>query len=216
MKKSVSLLATGLLVATSLFLASCNEQTGANAAVNSGASVTETTSVASSIAYIVVDSVAANYDYWTEQNEKVQEHAAKLERELQGRVQGLQQEAANLQQAAQNRTMTQNQYLAAEEALYAKQQNLQQYQANIQNEVLKMEAEALDDIYNKISDFLAEYGEANNLDLILTYQKGSGVWYAKEGMNITDAVIEGLNKAFEMEKNGGAPTETETDSSAAE
>ncbi|MEL6535682.1 MAG: OmpH family outer membrane protein, partial [Bacteroidota bacterium] len=187
----------------------CSEP-GNTAATSESAGTTPAgpSTVASSIAYIVLDSVSANYTFWTEQIEKLTAHGEKLQRELDNRVRGFQQEYANLEQAAQNRTMTQNQVLAAQESLAQKQQNLQQYQQNIQVELAQMEGEAMNEVYDKIEAFLTKYGEEKNLDLILTYQRGSGIWYAKEGMNITDSVIEGLNEEHENMKNGGTMSST--------
>ncbi|HAA13184.1 MAG TPA: outer membrane chaperone Skp [Cytophagales bacterium] len=214
MKKQASLLVITLLTGASFLMVQCSDQGAAGTTTgNTVGTSAGSSSVASSIAYIVLDSVSANYSFWAEQIEKLTAHGEKLQRELDNRVRGFQQEVANLEQAAQNRTMTQNQLLAAQDALGQKQQNLQQYQQNIQVELAQMEAEAMNEVYDKIETFLKKYGESNDLDLILTYQRGSGIWYAKEGMNITDSVIEGLNDEHEIVKNGGS---LEMDSSEAD
>lgn len=171
--------------------------------------------VSTSIAYITIDSLTKNYTFWTVQEEKLKARTEKLQSELENRVRGFQQEVQTLQNTAMN--MTQNQYRAAEENLARKQQNLQQYQSNIQNQLLQEESAAMEEVYDKVSSFLEEYGKKHNLELILTYQRGSGVWYAREGMNITNDVIAGLNKAYEMEQNGGTATDAApADSTSAE
>jgi len=53
---------------------------------------------------------------------------------------------------------------------------------------------------------LKEYGDKNNLQLVLTYSRGSDVLYANEGLEITDEVIEGLNAAY-GEKDDSAVSE---------
>lgn len=160
-----------------------------------------------SVAYITFDSLTANYTYWNERTAELKEQADKLQKELENRLTGFQQEVNTLQNTAGN--MTQNQFRAAEEGLARKQQNLQQYQANIQQQLVQLENQMMTSLYDKVEDFLEDYGKKNNLELILTYQRGSGVWYADKGMDITDDVIEGLNSAYDQEQNGTlSPTDT--------
>ena len=216
MKKQVSLLlSAGLFAVAMLAFTQCDSPQAASNNTTSdnanGGSV-----VANKIAYVYIDSISSNYEFWLEQVEKWQAHANKLENEFQNRVRGLQTEAQNLQAAAENRTMTQNQFIAAQENYLKKEQNLQQYQVNLQQEVAGMQNKMMNEVYDKISSFLEGYGQENDLDLILTYQKGNGVWYAREGMDITEAVIEGLNEAYEMEKNGGAAPAAATDTTSAQ
>ena len=50
-------------------------------------------------------------------------------------------------------------------------------------------------MYENISDYLKAYGDKNNLQLVLTYSRGSDVLYANQGLEITNEVIAGLNEA---------------------
>jgi outer membrane protein len=85
---------------------------------------------------------------------------------------------------------------ALEENLMKKQQNLRVYQEDLSRKLRQKEAELNNELYKTISDYLKEYGDENNLQLVLTYSRGSDVLYANEGLEITNEVIEGLNKAY--------------------
>ena len=68
-------------------------------------------------------------------------------------------------------------------------------------------------LYDKVSDYLQDYGTDKNLQLVLTYTKGSGVLYANDSLDITDQIIFGLNEAYSQAQNGGA-TSSKTDSTS--
>jgi len=82
-----------------------------------------------------------------------------------------------------------------------KQQNLRVYQEDLSRKLRQKEAELNNELYKTISDYLKSYGDENNLQLVLTYSRGSDVLYANEGLEITNEVIEGLNKAYNAESD---------------
>jgi outer membrane protein len=146
------------------------------------------------IAYVHSDSLLSNYDFMKEIEAELGELSQKYEKEYQNRAQGLQNEINDFQRTAQNLTMAQGK--ALEENLMKKQQNLRVYQEDLSLKLRQKEAELNNELYKSISEYLKEYGDANNLQLVLTYARGSDVLYANEGLEITDEVIEGLNKSY--------------------
>ncbi|HET8859227.1 OmpH family outer membrane protein [Marivirga sp.] len=146
------------------------------------------------IAYVHSDSLLAKYDFMKEIESELGELSQKYEKEYQNRAQGLQNEISDFQRTAQNLTVAQGK--ALEENLMKKQQNLRIYQEDLSMKLRQKEAELNNELYKTISDYLKEYGDANNLQLVLTYSRGSDVLYANEGLEITNEVIEGLNKAY--------------------
>lgn len=146
------------------------------------------------IAYVHSDSLLSNYDFMKEIQKELGELTEKYEKEYQNRAQGLQNEINDFQRTAQNLTVAQGQ--ALEENLMKKQQNLRMYQEDLGRKLRTKEAELNNDLYKTISDYLKVYGDANNLQLVLTYSRGSDVLYANEGLEITNEVIKGLNTAY--------------------
>lgn len=154
------------------------------------------------IAYINSDSLLANYDLMDEIESKLTEKQQKFEKEYQNRAQGLQQEINDFQRTAGNLTITQAK--ALEENLVKKQQNLQQYQQSLSQQLMQEEARLNNDLYDRVSEYLKEYGKKNNLQLVLTYSKGSGVLFANDSLDISKDVIKGLNEAY---SNGAVEVE---------
>lgn len=154
------------------------------------------------IAYVNSDSLLSKYEYFKDKAEELEAKRVKLEAEFNNRAQGLQSEFQNLQQTAQNMTMAQAK--AAEENLMKKRENLMQYQQSLQQQLVTEETKVNNELYDKVSNYLNEYGKKNNFQLVLTYTKGSGVLYANDSLNITNQVITGLNEAY---KSPSADTE---------
>jgi len=146
------------------------------------------------IAYVHSDSLLAKYDYMKEIESELAELSEKYEGEYQNRAQGLQKEISDFQRTAQNLTVAQGK--ALEENLMKKQQNLRIYQEDLSRKLRQREMELNNELYKSISDYLKEYGDKNNLQLVLTYSRGSDVLYANEGLEITNDVIKGLNEAY--------------------
>lgn len=146
------------------------------------------------IAYINSDSLLANYEYFKEMNAQLEEKGKKLQGEFNNRVQGLQREVESFQRTVDGMTIAQAR--AAEEDLVRKQQNLQQYEQTLSLELRNEEARLTNELYDKVAEYLAEYGKAREINIILTYTKGSGVIYANEGLDITKDAIKGLNEKY--------------------
>lgn len=164
-----------------------------------------------SIAYVNSDSLLKNYDYFKELEKKLIEKRDKLNAEYQNRAEGLQREISNFQTTAGNMTISQAR--AVEEDLRKKQQNLLMYQDQLSQQLMQEEAKMNSDLYDKVSDYLKEYGLNKQLQIVLTYTKGSGVLYANDSLDITREVIVGLNEMHNADKNSAkAPAKSDTTS----
>jgi outer membrane protein len=151
------------------------------------------------IAYVNSDSLLTNYKLTEEIAEKLADKQGKFEKEYQNRAEGLQSEINDFQRTASNLTVAQGK--ALEEGLVQKQQNLRRYQESLGMQLRQEEAKLNEELFDNVSAFLKSYGEQHDLQLVLTYSRGSGVLYANEGLDISNAVIAGLNKQYEATKS---------------
>jgi len=150
------------------------------------------------IAFINSDTLFSKYKYYEVVGEKLDEKRGKLQQEYARRAEGLQKQIDDYQRTMSNLTIAQAR--AVEEDLGRKSQNLRQYQETITQELLKEEANITQELYNKIATYLKTYGDANNLQLVLTYSQGSNVLYANESLNITSDIIQGLNILYDNDQ----------------
>lgn len=155
-----------------------------------------------SIAYVNSDSLLSNYDYFKDLEKKFMDKREKLNAEYQNRAEGLQREINNFQSTAGNMTISQAR--AVEEDLRKKQQNLMMYQEQLGQQLMQEEATMNSELYDKVSDYLHDYGLTKELQIVLTYTKGSGVLYANDNLDITKEIIKGLNEAYKTETDGPA------------
>jgi len=167
------------------------------------------------IAYINSDSLLNKYQFFIDKAEALEKKRDKFEAEFSNRAQGLQNEIASFQQTA--RSMTINQAKAMEEQLMKKQRNLAKYQENLTQQLIQDENKLTDELYERLSEYLKQYGANKDLQLVLTYTKGSGVLYAKDSLDITSEVVSGLNQAYSSENEPAkGKTPQDTVSSAAQ
>ncbi len=147
------------------------------------------------IAYVISDTLLANYDYFKIKSEELQAEKKKMEDDMNRRAQGLEREVADFQRTAGSLTI--NQAKALEENLYKKRENLMKRQEGLSQTLMQKEAAINGKLYDDVTRFLEKYGKKNNLEVVLSQQRGSGLLYAHKGLDITQVVIEGLNKTYQ-------------------
>lgn len=207
--KNLSLILNGILAVAVIYLYVLHFSNG------SPTETEETTAVSTNanmpkIAYVNSDTLLEYYDFFQDKRVELEAKAQKLQANYESRAKGLQSEIATFQRNAGSMTM--NQARAVEEDLVKKQQNLAQYQQNLSSELMQEEAKVNEELYEKVAEYLEEYGEEQNFKVVLTYTKNSGVLYADDSLDITRIVIDKLNERYK----GGNTVRTNAQSTAAD
>lgn len=91
-------------------------------------------------------------------------------------------------------SMSESQRQAIESELMQKQQMLQQQQQMRSGNLRDESEEVVDSIVAKVKEFVKDYGERNNYTYIFGSNESANIMYAKEGLDITDEILEELNK----------------------
>ena len=169
--------------------ASCNEKPAAEAPKTTGAAMENL-----KIRYIDEDSIMANYNLAKDINEAMLRRQNQFDAAQKQRGNEISKFGNAMQQKYQN-----NQYLT-EEAFNADQAKLQKIQADaenylgnwqqsIQNELTQSQIQLLDSIDN----FMKDYAKKKGFDMVL---RKSATLFIDEKYDVTDEVIEGLNKRY--------------------
>lgn len=196
MKKLVtSISKIAVILILSAIVVSCNKEqtksTGGTASGSAGA--------AEGIVYVNSDSLLSNYDYYKAVRDKFQEKSKKAQADLTAKGTAFQREVAAYQQGAAN--LSAEQRANTEERLARKQQELATYNQNAGNALANEEAAENDKLYNKVSDYLKGYAKSKGYKIVLTYSKSNpAVLYADESLDVTKAVVDGLNANYKKEK----------------
>ncbi len=146
------------------------------------------------VAYVNTDTVLSKYELFKKMSKDLEEKQKKAEQNLKSRADGFQREVQEFQSTVNNLTI--NQAKALEESLRQKQQNLMVYEQTLTQQLMQESNEMNEQLYVKLSEFLEKYGKENELKLVVAYTNRGDVLYANDALDITDIVIEGLNKEY--------------------
>src|SRR5690606_3831157 len=153
-------------------------------------------SVGARIAYVDLDSVEAHYEYFKEKKAELEKRQQAIDNELKANLRSLQNEAADFQRRANNNQLTQSEGEAAQRSLMQKQQQLEVKRQNLSQQYMEQEAKFNEDLQKRLDDFLKKFNADKKYAFIFSYRAGaSNILYKDESLDITEAVIKGLNAA---------------------
>ena len=159
-----------------------------------GQEVVATLAPSGKLAYVNSDSLLANYNYYEEVAQALQEKRSAMEGQFTKRAQALQGQVDDYQRTYLNMTVPQAR--AVEEDLMNKRQELAMFQESMNQELMREEAEITNQLFDNLSTYLKKYGDENGLEIVFTFTPGSGLLYANEALDITDQVIGALNEEY--------------------
>ncbi|MCS7005046.1 MAG: OmpH family outer membrane protein [Cytophagales bacterium] len=171
-------------------------------AVSSWRADTLTSSKPIRIAYIIPDSILKNYVYYQEISKQFESKRSIAEREFEKKARTLQSEMQMFQQKAQAGLLSQNEMRAGEERLLKQERELQEYNQTETEKLMREEKELTEKLYNRVSDYIKKYNDTAQYDIILNYVPGTTIWFANSMYDITHQIVEGLNQAYQLEKEG--------------
>ncbi|MBQ7514484.1 MAG: OmpH family outer membrane protein [Prevotella sp.] len=189
MKKNLFFAAAALIA-----LASCNNESPkmdekpANAEENSNGGV--------KIAYVEVDSLMTQYEFCKEFSLILQKKSTNARNTLNSKGQALQSAMNNFQQKLNNNGFTSREQAESQQAaIQRQQQSLQELQVRLENELAQETQKYNEGLRDSLQHFLDAYNKDKKFDLILTKQ-GDNILYAAKRFDITNDVINGLNKHY--------------------
>ena len=83
-----------------------------------------------------------------------------------------------------------------QQLLSNKQQQVNNYQQAVQKQIQEEDKKVTQTVINDINDYVTEYGKKHNYKVIFGASGGGNIMYADKGTDLTDKVLEGLNKEF--------------------
>lgn len=152
------------------------------------------------VAYVQLDSVLNNYAQYKEMQERLEKKGNDSRASLTAKMNALQRAGADFQQKLQN-----NQFLTREAAeaeqnrLMKMEQDIQKLNASLTEQMLKEQQAAEEKLYTSIKSRIAELNKEWGYDLILTNVRADNMLYGNPALDITDAVIKGLNEGYTQE-----------------
>jgi outer membrane protein len=152
------------------------------------------------IAYVEVDSLMTQYDFAKDYGVTLQKKSNNARNTLTTKGNALQAAVNNFQQKLNNNGFASREQAASQQAAIERQQrDLQELQARLENELASETAKFNETLRDSLQNFLKDYNKDKQFSLILTKQ-GDNILLADKKFDITQDVINGLNKRYKPAK----------------
>ena len=148
------------------------------------------------IAFVEVDSLMTQYDFAKDYSVTLQKKSNNARNTLNQKGNALQAAVANFQQKVNNNGFQSREQAASQQAAIENQQrSLQELQARLENELATETAKFNEALRDSLQNFLKAYNKDKKYDMILS-KAGDNILIANKGLDITQDVINGLNKRY--------------------
>ena len=160
------------------------------------------------IAYVEVDSLMTQYDFAKDYSVTLEKKSNNARNTLTQKGNALQAAVNNFQQKINNNGFQSREQAAGVQAAIERQQrDLQELQARLENELASETAKFNVALRDSLQNFLKAYNKDKQFDLIL-WKAGDNILMANKKYDITNDVINGLNKRYKPAKKVEAAEET--------
>lgn len=200
-KPLTKLFVASMMIGATVCFSSCDPKPG-KAVTTAEDSKEAKTEVAENnkIAYVCIDSIINNYEFCTEHSKVLEKRMNNIKATLAAKGKALQNSAISFQQKVQSGEIKSQEQAQKMQASLQKQQidleNLQdKYSAQFEKERQKYNEEMKDSIEN----FLNDYNKDHKYAMILSKVENN-ILYAEKKMDITEDVLNGLNKRYKSSK----------------
>ena len=193
-------------LAIAAMMVSCNN---ANSKMDEQPVAADASASGMKIAYVEVDSLMTQYDFAKDYSVTLQKKSNNARNTLNQKGGALQAAVNNFQQKLHNNGFTSRYQDSSQQAAIERQQrDLQELQARLENELASETAKFNEALRDSLQNFLKDYNKDKQFDLILS-KAGDNILMANKKYDITNDVINGLNKRYKPAKKGDEPKKDE-------
>ena len=162
---------------------------------------TEVTAQKGDIVYIDLDRILMEYDMANDLRSVVETKAQNIQAEVTRRGQKLEKEVASYQEKIQKGLMTRSVAEVQGQKLQQQEIDFNNYAAQKQQEINEEQVVMMNQLGDAIQTFINKYNEEKQYAMILTNSGGAPVITADPALDITEAVLAGLNEEYIKTKN---------------
>jgi len=147
------------------------------------------------IAYVDLDSIQEKYQYYKEKMVEFDKKKEDADRQLNTAFQRIEEERIAF--AKKGQAITQAEYENFQRSYQGKMQNLEEQKRNMENAISADGVKMLEELKTKINGFLETYNKEKGYSYIFSTSNSLNVLFYKDSAyNITNEVVDGLNKAY--------------------
>lgn len=166
----------------------------------------DSTAVAGSIVFFNMDKLMEGYDMANDLNSVFETKTAGIQAEIDRRGKKLEKDAADFQNKVDKGLLTTSVAQVQYQKLQEQQQSYQQYVLSKQQEMAEEQQVMMNQIANAIAEYVEEFNQTHQYAMILTTAGGilsTPVVCGDARLDITDALLSGLNAAYIKTKEAG-------------
>jgi outer membrane protein len=162
--------------------------------------ITNPSTPAQGIAFVNIDTVIYKFDMFFDRRNDLMTKQKSAEAELTSKVKQFQKNGQDYQDKVNKGLVTRAQAVEIEKSLTTQQQELQTLQTNLQNNLMEEEQVMNRQIVEYITSYLESNKAEYNYQYILGKSFGSVILYGDQGLDITQRVLDAVNKKYQAEK----------------
>ena len=153
------------------------------------------------IVYVDLDRILMEYDMANDLRSVVETKVQNIQAEVNRRGQKLEKEVTAYQEKIQKGLMTRSVAEAQGQKLQQQELEFNNYAAQKQQEINEEQVVMMNQLGDAIQTFINKYNEEKHYAMILTNSGGAPVITADANLDITEAVLAGLNEEYIKTKN---------------
>ena len=199
-------------ISIAIMAASCNNQ---SPKMDDHVTVADSTNLTGMrIAFVEIDSLMTQFEFAKEKSQELERKSNNARSTLTQKGNQLQAAANNFQQKLQNNGFTSREQAESVQAALQRQQNdLAALQARLENELAQESQKFNIALRDSLNHFLEIYNRDKKYDMILA-KSGDNILMANRQLDITQDVINGLNKRYKSSAKKQEKDEKATDTAA--
>ncbi len=151
------------------------------------------------IATVNIDSINQGFQMVADIQQELIRTESRLTADVQNQANAFQKEYDNYLKIGATLTLAEQH--KREEQLQQKQQSIAELQQTYANQLVNLQAQRMEEVSNRILTFIEKFNRENGqFGMVISTGKQSGVLYSLPSMDITSAVLRGLNEEYAAEK----------------
>jgi outer membrane protein len=148
----------------------------------------------SDMVYVDVNKLLDDYDRTKVERDTFNKKASAMKANVDSLMTGWQNELKVYEKERSG--MSKKELELKQQLLQNKQQQIGNYQQAIQKQIQEEDQKMTQTVINDINDYIKEYGKTHGHRIIFGAQGSGNIMYAQEGADLTDKILEGLNKQY--------------------
>ena len=148
----------------------------------------------SEIAYVTTGTLINEYLGMQEANEIYQQQRSEWQSNLDSLKRGVNTAIKNYKMDSVN--LTESEKIERKSNLLRMQQGFYTYSNTMAEKVAQAEEKMTMGVLNQINSYISEYGKAHGYTIILGTSSSGNILYGDEAIDITEEILEGLNKTY--------------------